>query len=544
MARRESSRRPVSANRRGCASRAASRAFQRAVERLLRDGHLKITIASPTLAQGLNLGATTVLFSSLYRSGKPLPAEEFANVAGRAGRAFVDVEGQVLCVALKGKDLRVWQRLVASKGLRDLQSGLLQLVTWLSLNLAKRIGTSYEQLTAYVLGNTTTWDTPPATREQPDLPAQWNSQLACLDSALLSLIRHDAPVEEIAETLDAALHSSLWQRSLQHHAEPLQTLARALLIGRAGFIWANSTPAQRKGYFFAGLSFDTGQYLDQHASDLNRLLHNADAALQTRDINQAVAELTEFGGIVFAIDPFRPAEIPENWPAILREWLHGNSMADLAGGHEVPLRKFIEDALVYRLVWALEAIRVRASAMGDAPENPNEGRAALAVETGTPTVEAAILIQSGLPSRIAALTALRDCPGSFTDLRGLRVWLSSEEVAFRTRSGNWPTPDTAQLWQTFTENLGVERSQRWHVSPINFAVTWHSAPPTPLTPVRIAHETNRGRTLVCSPDWTVLGEFTTPLRAAPSGVFRVRTAPDRGSVFGTYYGPRDVGSHR
>jgi hypothetical protein len=516
------------------------RPFQRAIERLLRDGHLKITIASPTLAQGLNLGATTVLFYSLYRAGKELLPEEFGNVAGRAGRAFVDVEGQVLCVDPSSKELRIWRNLVASKGARDLRSGLVQLVTWLSLNLAQRVGTSYKQLTEYVLGNSTAWDTPPAPPKQPDLPKQWKAHLANLDSALLSLLRHDAPPEALAETLDAALQSSLWQRSLHDESDPIKTLARAVLLGRAGFIWAKTTPSQRKGYFFAGLSFDTGQYLDQHAANLNHFLQSADAALQSGDVDQAVAALAEFGKIVFAIEPFQPADLPENWPAILREWLKGNSIADLAGGQEVPLRKFIEDALVYRLVWALEAIRVRAAAMEDAPENLNEGRAALAVETGTPSTEAAILIQSGLPSRIAALSALRDCPGNFSNLHGLRDWLGSEAVVAYTTKGGWPTPDTTSLWQAFIESFRSESIQRWQITPVNIGTVWYYEPPESGTPVRVAHDEGSGKTLVYTPDWLALGEFTTPLRSSPFGVFRMRVSPKKDSVYGTYTGPRDL----
>lgn len=46
-------------------------AYRKEVERLLRDTVLKVTISSPTLAQGLNLSATAVTMHSLYRHGKP-----------------------------------------------------------------------------------------------------------------------------------------------------------------------------------------------------------------------------------------------------------------------------------------------------------------------------------------------------------------------------------------------------------------------------------------------------------------------------------------
>ena len=71
-------------------------AYRKEIERLLRDGVLKVTISSPTLAQGLNLSATAIVMHSLYRSGEKIEVSEFKNVIGRAGRAFVDLEGLVL----------------------------------------------------------------------------------------------------------------------------------------------------------------------------------------------------------------------------------------------------------------------------------------------------------------------------------------------------------------------------------------------------------------------------------------------------------------
>jgi DEAD/DEAH box helicase len=72
--------------------------FLRELELLLSEGILKVIVASPTLSQGLNLNAAVLLVPSLHRSGNLISGEEFANVAGRAGRAFVDIEGLVLHV--------------------------------------------------------------------------------------------------------------------------------------------------------------------------------------------------------------------------------------------------------------------------------------------------------------------------------------------------------------------------------------------------------------------------------------------------------------
>jgi superfamily II DNA/RNA helicase len=59
--------------------------FRREVERLLHRGDIQVTVASPTLAQGLNLSASVVLFHGLHRGQVLLAGSEFANVIGRAG---------------------------------------------------------------------------------------------------------------------------------------------------------------------------------------------------------------------------------------------------------------------------------------------------------------------------------------------------------------------------------------------------------------------------------------------------------------------------
>ena len=113
--------------------------FLREIERLLNDGILSVTVASPTLAQGLNLNAAVLLIPSLYRAGVPLSGEEFANVAGRAGRAFVDLEGLVIHVMYKPERWRrrAWRSLVNSSKARTLESGLIQIASEILQRLAR-----------------------------------------------------------------------------------------------------------------------------------------------------------------------------------------------------------------------------------------------------------------------------------------------------------------------------------------------------------------------------------------------------------------------
>jgi hypothetical protein len=71
--------------------------FLNAVEELLDARRLSVVVASPTLAQGIDLSCSVLIFRSLKRfeAGelRPISAAEFSNVVGRSGRAFVDLDG-------------------------------------------------------------------------------------------------------------------------------------------------------------------------------------------------------------------------------------------------------------------------------------------------------------------------------------------------------------------------------------------------------------------------------------------------------------------
>jgi replicative superfamily II helicase len=113
--------------------------FLREVEALLASGVLEVVIAFPTLAQGLNLNAAVLFIATIYRARVRLTGEEFANVAGRAGRAFVDLDGLILHVMYKPAEWRIkeWTTLVNSTKARALASGIIAVVNEVMKRLAR-----------------------------------------------------------------------------------------------------------------------------------------------------------------------------------------------------------------------------------------------------------------------------------------------------------------------------------------------------------------------------------------------------------------------
>jgi superfamily II DNA/RNA helicase len=429
-------------------------AYRREIERLLRDGVLKVTISSPTLAQGLNLSATAVIMHSLHRSGERIKVSEFLNVIGRAGRAYVDVEGMVLCPMFDKIQTRRndWEALTADSSAREMESGLVRVVETLLRRMHARIGGNINHLIEYVANSAKAWDFPEllneAPRDRDSALKKWKMHVASLDTAVLSLLgENDIPDDRVESALDEILQSSLWQRRLMRQNGQVQQLLTAGILSRSRLIWAQTTGAQRRGYFLAGVGLATGHALDAIADTANRLLIDGNSALLVGDSETAIRAISELAELVFTIDPFTPDPMPENWREILRFWLLGRSLADIASGHESETLRFIEDGLVYRLPWAMDAIRVRAGANGDVVddflgltlEDIEIGLAVPAIETGTMNRSASILIQAGFNSRLAAIKAVGDTAASFTTSQELKRWLGSRAVAVWSARPDWPT---------------------------------------------------------------------------------------------------------
>jgi hypothetical protein len=530
-------------------------AYRKEVERLLRDGILKVTISSPTLAQGLNLSATAVIIHSLFRSGERIKASEFKNVIGRAGRAYVDVEGLVIHPIIDGpkqaQRLREWEGLIADLSAREMESGLVLLLMRLLVRMHRRVAGTFQQLVDYVMNNAEAWTFPEIPNEKPKdrerALADWERHVATLDTAILSLIGgNDVPDYSIAAALDDILQSSLWERSLKRRAEDTQKVLKVGLVARSQIIWAQSTAVRRRGYFLAGVGLKSGLALDAIASECNELLVQANGALLTDEPETAINAITAVAERVFSIYPFTPDPMPANWRAILRCWLLGEPLAHVAAGQEADTLQFVEGGLVYRLPWAMEAIRVRgivnADVIGEFGMHLDDfelGLAVPAVETGTVNRSASILIQAGFNSRLAAIKAVTDTGAAFSTAFELQQWLASQAVASWSALPDWPTRETKTMWSAFLQGFTPRESSTWTDRHHSVWVTWNTgATPPSGMPVRLFHLD--GKPVVLSADGTWIGTLNAPLNQNRRGLLQASVMAEARKISLTYLGPDDL----
>ena len=532
--------------------------FRKEVERLLAKRKLPITISSPTLAQGLNLTATAVVMYSLYRYKKVIPASEFRNVVGRAGRAFVDVEGIALFPIFDrhNTNQRKWSKLIDAAAGQEMESGLFRLVIELLTRMSNSLGNADDyNFQEYVLNSTSAWDFPilggEDQKERKKSEEDWKTYLAWLDTALLSLLgEHELGIQEIAKQLDIILSSSLWQRILERHDQETQGILKSGLVSRAHVIWSCSTASQRRGYFRAGVGLSTGQKLDAVSQQSNELLIDANGALLSQQRDVFVEKILSIAEILFGISPFIPEPFPEDWRAILGRWLRGQTIVRDGTKVSTDTLRFVENGLVYKLPWGMEAMRVRAQANGDQVggmhgdmtiDDFEVGVAVPAIETGTMNICAAMLMQAGFTSRLAAVKVVEETGARFTNAYQLNTWLESDMVRSLSKNDDWPTPESRVLWNDFRGSFMPRKNRVWTVQFGEFPVSWSDGVVLPKAgTVLILHTSEKGYPLVMNSCFKVIGKISRRFSALPSGLMQLFMMDDHSKVQYKYCGPDDV----
>ncbi|MGL5838214.1 MAG: DEAD/DEAH box helicase [Sphingorhabdus sp.] len=498
--------------------------FLREIERLLAEGVLKVTVASPTLSQGLNLNAAVLLVPSLYRAGELISGEEFANVAGRAGRAFVDIEGLVLHVMFEPTDWRLntWRGLVNSARHRDLKSGLIQVIDEIVRRLAGQGTFDRADAYEYLTNNRNAWTDVDAAQagEGDDAEAAQEPLVQLvekLDATVFGLVEAlDADSSDLPRLLDEALEGSLWARQIDRGGEQARNNNRYILQTRARLIWNFTTEGQRRGHFAMGVGLDAGLALDAIAEELAALVDAADLASLQGDaitLGNALVGLAEH---LLAIRPFtHDDDLPGNWRDVLRAWVSGGEVEAIGADN----MKLVEDVFTYKLVWALEALRTRRVSLGWEPMLV-AGGAAASLETGVPDFRMSLLVRAGLPSRRAAMAAVAEGNGDFLDGSAMREWLESDSILALTDAGNWPTPNTAALWRRFREETLSAAIQRWR----RVAATREIAEPVPAGLYRVLRDRNTDAVWLVSPDYQRKARLKGNIRFTTPSVMAARVA--------------------
>jgi hypothetical protein len=193
---------------------------------------------------------------------------------------------------------------------------------------------------------------------------------------------------------------------------------------------------------------------------------------------------------------------------------------------------FVQDGVVFRLVWAAEAARVQAIATDHARQSELGDGAAFVLTYGAPTIPAALLCQMGFASRTGAVWVTEQLTASFKDTDGLREWLR-ENDAFLDDPDFWESEDHYLMWTHAAAPSGAEYPKLWNHKVHEISVKWSGPAPDKESVMRIIPGTGRTAT-ICGPELSPLG--TSQLPFDPHGASLNGRMGEEGKVRIQYFG--------
>ncbi|WP_437317442.1 DEAD/DEAH box helicase [Sorangium sp. So ce385] len=472
-----------------------------AMEHLMRSKPPKIIVATTTLAQGVNVGVSSVIVYTPYIGDKStIDKRDFWNICGRAGRAFVDGEGKILYAIDDTRER--WQikkdeslaRSYFGAGVGDrVESGLLFVVQLLR-RIAGQAGVSFEVLLELAASNdfSSLGSESKAIEEICDL----------LDDELLAL--HADPVVN-----GEASEPEVWvEQVFRNSLAALQARAGTSEAGTEdvlAFLRARATSAlrrvpqrARKAVVSSGLPMSVALRAHQSTEVFSAIATSYDADSQA---------LPELASAVRAIEEWartyaRPVTgaMPEaaKLDSIREGWLGGIGLQTLST-IEPDVRIISKELYGWKLPWIIHAASQQLRGVEESGKAETLARLALLVELGVPSELAARIFLAGVRSRAAAteLAAVDLAWGSTVSEIGRKLrnakLVESIRPLVSTETADWlelMVADAArqrrQTLPTFPEFklVGTEDAELLHARRLNDRILLATAEGVTRIPVR------------------------------------------------------------
>jgi superfamily II DNA/RNA helicase len=340
-----------------------------AMEALIRNGTAKMIVATTTLGQGVNLPIRTVLVRGLQQ-GKHSVVDhpKFWNIAGRAGRATKENEGQVLFFIDETESEARQQRgrdqvtALCDKSRAPAVIGalhrLLQSVRGHWKQYAPNI--EFDALCLRIAEDDFAWAGPNA--------SSLANVFKDVDQHLLAILSETGVGPQQLDQLQIVLRDTLLAAQLTSQPIPDMRLHEAtqVLSARSRSVWRRvPTEAARARFYRMGLSISDCEQLEAQTADISELMEQF-AAWYSSDNDERLAMLNGVAKLALTLDAAqRPEAIPVDAAcSIVRMWLSGMSVRQMLT-HGLPvgvdadtgkLAHLVEHMCVFGLSWAATAI--------------------------------------------------------------------------------------------------------------------------------------------------------------------------------------------
>lgn len=377
------------------------------LERLMRNDKPLVIISTSTLGQGVNLGVSSVIFSTIYQGQNLITARDFWNIAGRAGRAFVDHEGKILVARdisdtsnARARDKIKWyeetiKQYFNKEEIDIASSGILALVKAL-YSVTEREGIDINTLLQLIAEN--------KIDELGEQAKGVDEILDWIDDTLLAL----QELNNTEDELDFGWVESFFKNSLAFiqaknqndvTEENLIKFFQARVKGIIKKVGDDKT--KWKSITNSGIPLKSDLFLESKMNEI--LLSALSFGISEKSIDDKISLTISISKIIEQM----PVLVEEgnhigneHFNAILTKWLKAESISSLytyVGAEEI-----ISELFTFKLPWVFNGIakKLRVMEMTDEAEIVEE--LSMLIEIGLPSLKALKIYQAGIRSRVSA----------------------------------------------------------------------------------------------------------------------------------------------
>lgn len=427
-----------------------------AIEKLMRSKEALIIIASSTLAQGVNIGISTVIVSTPYYSAEPINNRDFWNICGRAGRAFSDVEGKILYAIDTSdaknawqikKDYQLAQNYFNDQQMEKVQSGLLMVLNYFN-SLSAQIGIEFTFLIEMVANDFIKSDI------ADDTVNRLNYFFDLIDDELLAM--HENLGNDFSlDWMDDTFRNSLAIIQADRDNEDLYILllksrAKALLKRMPDRTIRRKAIASGVPLSLAKSLIDDLEYFRNLSSNFIDSIQNGENKIESINI---IVQNIEHWSIQNA------STVIENIPdqsvlnVIRKPWLSGMPLKEIRK-IDTNIDNIAKDYYGFNLPWIINGIAQIFDKEVEKEINKIYSNLAILVELGLPDMTAVNIYLAGVRSRNVALEL------SSKEIFNSRNVSQIEKILTNFPSEDIEITEEANLWvNTFSENIDLVGEQ-------------------------------------------------------------------------------------
>lgn len=376
------------------------------LEQIMRSEKVKVIVSTSSLGQGVNIGISTVIFADIFmnhQEEKKISSKDFWNIAGRAGRAFSDIEGKVLyCIDetnwSKDRDLRLCASYFDVSKMEQAKSGLLDLIKFLK-QVASKCNVNFDLLLQLVAENNFS----KLKNGDDDYSTDFKDYFDWIDDTLLALdYKNNASIStDPSSWIDDTFRSSLAYIQAANDNDVSQDEVIEFLKSRNKAVLKMAGDSSKwESIVKSGIPLSSSTILDNYIEPIKKIisLYN-DSDKNQSDVIQfskSVENLIQQMPTVSFKHDFEDEEINK----VRDKWFSAaplSEITEILNGQDICVSYFS-----MTLPWAINAIVRKLYDLNLDEEAELLEELALYSEIGVPNMNAIKIYLAGIKSRVAA----------------------------------------------------------------------------------------------------------------------------------------------